>query len=520
MNVQFGIPNTYKVWFEQYIYPRIVKVEDSSNSNIQFIIEDSVKDFLFDGGIFRDDHGKIFDVIITQDEKTLHRFVKEIMRVLTCARQAFHQILTINEKRKMTIQEMEQAPNIQGETQSTQGMTTSTNDSKGNETNHSRKAKPTLSSSKPRSNAKLSSSEPKSKSTLSSSKPKSKSKSSSTSSPKTKDLLENDTKKNNSKRKSRNETIVSKSKKKMKIHEKKQTKGCGKPKIDATGTRKGSDKTSPSKPKTKSFTKRKSGTPQSPSTSTQMKEPKAVPQEISISSEDVSLQDNSSLVTQDDSYNVYDASLSLNSFEIRGASSKASLVSDIHVYDSAISRFVNVSNPKMYTYMVDKLNHLFKCPVCLEIMENVYIVPICLHRICYICAESSIRKCSHRCPECRVHVPTKRILRNDERYQDLKIQIFGEGGIAETIGRNNQVQNDSLRKSMTSYFLCSSCKALPNKTFVVPECMHRFCSDCLGDDCDSCPECNIQITSKLPIREDAKFDELRHILISDGGLLD
>ena len=172
MNVQFGIPNTYKVWFEQYIYPRIVKVEDSSNSNIQFIIEDSVKDFLFDGGIFRDDHGKIFDVIITQDEKTLHIFVKEIMRVLTCARQAFHQILTINEKRKMTIQEMEQAPNIQGETQSTQGMTTSTNDSKGNETNHYRKAKPTLSSSKPRSKAKLSSSEPKSKSTLSSSKPK------------------------------------------------------------------------------------------------------------------------------------------------------------------------------------------------------------------------------------------------------------------------------------------------------------------------------------------------------------
>lgn len=582
--VQFGKPYTYKVWFEKYIYPKLVKFVNSDTSSIQFILQDSVNEFLCDGGIFRDDKGDFVSssIVIALDNTNLsRRSSKEYKRLMNAAMHAFDQIYTMNKKKIISVEEDKPAPTISKSTtkgtrvkdtrsfnktsKSTHSASKTTPKSKvasvhsiktfdstvketvsasSKKKTNTKKMKPSskrldLSKNDAKSNKKgcskkvesdVSTSKQNAKSKVPTSKQNAKSKSSSAvSSAKTSNLK---------KRKGMDETTAPKAKKAKqtsKIKEKEEaSKGAQKLKT----TRKNTSRKQPSKTKTKSIASKPKSKTKSSATrmngksSTRNKdvEKETVPQEISISSEELPLQDdgndfsvdfdNTSLVTQEPSFDNRCASQSVDSICIYGASSKVSLVSDIHVFDSAISRFVNVSKPEMYTCMLDRVTNHFKCPVCLDIMTDIYSVPNCLHKICYKCADNSIRKCYHRCPECRISVPTKRILRNDERYEQLKTQIFGEGGLIEKIGRNNQAQNDRLRKSMTRYFLCSLCKSLPKKTCVVPECMHRFCSDCLDTDCDSCPECEIQITSKLPIREDSNFDELRHLIISDGGILD
>ena len=529
--VEFGKPITYKIWFEKYIYPKLIQFENSSTSDIGFIIEDSVNDFLCDGGMFRDDRGGDFSssLLMSIDATDMSKkSSKEYKRLLKSAKNAFHQIYSMNKKRKMNAQETEKQvlSNISGASP----MTNDKEETLHKKSSPTQTKETTVSKNVPVSSTQKSDAAvakvtpPKKKSTkvdrskkvkTVSTKSKSKNKSSSTSKAKSSGPK---------KRKRMEETTVPKAKKTSNTKQKgittttPQKKNRNESSMAVTIASK-------SKSNTKSSTSKRNKRLSLPSIPNHGVETKDVPQEISISSNEESplhddnidssdnIVDDTSLITQDMTFNTRSAFQSV-------VRSKRSLVSGIHVYDSGISRFVNVSNPKMYTCALDKLTHLFKCPVCLDIMKDVYIVPNCLHRICYKCANDSIRKCNHRCPECRISVPTKRLLRNDELYEELKIKIFGEGGLIENIGRNSQVQNDRLRKSMSRYFLCSQCNSLPNKTCVVPECLHRFCSDCVDEECDTCPECEIMITSKLPIREDSNFDELRHLLISDGGILD
>ena len=68
----------------------------------------------------------------------------------------------------------------------------------------------------------------------------------------------------------------------------------------------------------------------------------------------------------------------------------------------------------------------FKCPICLDIMQNV-MVTWCLHRFCKGCIEKHLRLLGNtrHCPSCRVKIKSKRDLRNDSRMDALIYTVFG-----------------------------------------------------------------------------------------------
>ena len=61
----------------------------------------------------------------------------------------------------------------------------------------------------------------------------------------------------------------------------------------------------------------------------------------------------------------------------------------------------------------------FECPICLDVLNNPYIIPECCHRFCKVCIHQSISSGNNECPTCRVHITTKRSLRKDAMVESL-----------------------------------------------------------------------------------------------------
>jgi len=65
------------------------------------------------------------------------------------------------------------------------------------------------------------------------------------------------------------------------------------------------------------------------------------------------------------------------------------------------------------------VNEEFECPICLETCSDTRTNPECLHRFCGDCINERIRRCNKECPSCRVHIPTKRTLREDKKFDHI-----------------------------------------------------------------------------------------------------
>ncbi len=78
------------------------------------------------------------------------------------------------------------------------------------------------------------------------------------------------------------------------------------------------------------------------------------------------------------------------------------------------------------------IKKLVECPVCLEFMEDTHVSPDCLHRFCGNCIKSSIRKCKHECPTCRIHIPTKRSVRVDREFDALVREVSLQASLMTT----------------------------------------------------------------------------------------
>jgi len=68
----------------------------------------------------------------------------------------------------------------------------------------------------------------------------------------------------------------------------------------------------------------------------------------------------------------------------------------------------------------------FHCPVCLGYIKNTSIVKECLHRFCRDCIQKCLRTGKKECPQCRVHIPSRRSLRPDKNFDDLIKSIYGD----------------------------------------------------------------------------------------------
>uniref|UniRef100_A0A7S3Q2F9 RING-type domain-containing protein n=1 Tax=Chaetoceros debilis TaxID=122233 RepID=A0A7S3Q2F9_9STRA len=64
---------------------------------------------------------------------------------------------------------------------------------------------------------------------------------------------------------------------------------------------------------------------------------------------------------------------------------------------------------------LEELQSVIKCSICLETLEDPYVVPDCGHRFCKECIHESIRLGNRQCPECRQIIRTKRHIRQDRQ---------------------------------------------------------------------------------------------------------
>lgn len=68
----------------------------------------------------------------------------------------------------------------------------------------------------------------------------------------------------------------------------------------------------------------------------------------------------------------------------------------------------------------------FHCSVCLSYIKNTRIVKECLHRFCNDCIEKCLRIGKRECPQCRIHIPSRRSLRADTKFDNLIKSIYGD----------------------------------------------------------------------------------------------
>jgi len=61
-------------------------------------------------------------------------------------------------------------------------------------------------------------------------------------------------------------------------------------------------------------------------------------------------------------------------------------------------------------------------------------------------------------------------------------------------------------------FECSICLEHLTNTHISPECLHRFCGDCIKESlrkCNNeCPSCRVRIPTKRTLRKDTQFDNI------------
>ncbi len=66
--------------------------------------------------------------------------------------------------------------------------------------------------------------------------------------------------------------------------------------------------------------------------------------------------------------------------------------------------------------------------------------------------------------------------------------------------------------SLNTLFQCPVCRGYMKKTFIVMECLHRFCGSCIQK-ClrvgkKECPSCRVHIPSRRSLRPDLNYDAL------------
>ncbi|KEP67613.1 UNVERIFIED_CONTAM: zinc finger, C3HC4 type (RING finger) domain-containing protein [Hammondia hammondi] len=64
------------------------------------------------------------------------------------------------------------------------------------------------------------------------------------------------------------------------------------------------------------------------------------------------------------------------------------------------------------------------CPICMGIFQNVVVVKDCLHRFCADCIEKCVRTGLRECPQCRIHVASRRALRPDPIFERILNKLF------------------------------------------------------------------------------------------------
>lgn len=93
------------------------------------------------------------------------------------------------------------------------------------------------------------------------------------------------------------------------------------------------------------------------------------------------------------------------------------------------------------------LSSEFHCPICLGFMRKTVIVMVCLHRFCGECIQKSLRLSAKKeCPQCRVHIPSRRSLRPDTNFDNLIGSVYGKN--VDDLQKMEEEKNLKLNKEL------------------------------------------------------------------------
>ena len=88
--------------------------------------------------------------------------------------------------------------------------------------------------------------------------------------------------------------------------------------------------------------------------------------------------------------------------------------------------FTNFYFYSLHFLLYSILTPTHKCPICLGILRETWTVMECMHRFCGDCIQKCLRGGKQECPSCRQHVPSKRSLRRDHKYDALILQVYSD----------------------------------------------------------------------------------------------
>ncbi|KAF8821763.1 zinc finger, C3HC4 type (RING finger) domain-containing protein [Cardiosporidium cionae] len=104
-----------------------------------------------------------------------------------------------------------------------------------------------------------------------------------------------------------------------------------------------------------------------------------------------------------------------------------SLPSGLVLYDViAKPRFVPNERVLESTYDLtgSDLRTDLSCPICMGILQHAVVVKNCLHRFCAECIEKCVRIGIRECPQCRMHIASRRSLRRDPLFDQFVHRLF------------------------------------------------------------------------------------------------
>ena len=96
------------------------------------------------------------------------------------------------------------------------------------------------------------------------------------------------------------------------------------------------------------------------------------------------------------------------------------------------------------------------CPICLGVLRKTMMVKECMHRFCRDCIHTALRINNNECPACRTHLPSKRSLRVDERFDAIIAALYEDLDRYEEAERahvldTNRKHQEEMKKAMEQF---------------------------------------------------------------------
>eukprot|EP00922_Rhytidocystis_sp_ex-Travisia-forbesii_P054753 GHVS01081133.1.p1 GENE.GHVS01081133.1~~GHVS01081133.1.p1 ORF type:complete len:394 (+),score=60.60 GHVS01081133.1:156-1184(+) len=84
------------------------------------------------------------------------------------------------------------------------------------------------------------------------------------------------------------------------------------------------------------------------------------------------------------------------------------------------------------------------CPICMGILQHAVVVKDCLHRFCTDCIEKCVRIGIRECPQCRIHIASRRSLRPDALFDSIIHRLFPD--VKEFEEKNEELVAEANRR--------------------------------------------------------------------------